>query len=118
MKSVELRRWSAARLPGLTVVCAAAVSVALGGCAGWRYQAGLANAPGLNRPWDPDDFAHNAIANGDESCPSSGRAEDDRLFRRWPACGAPPRPVSHVPRPPPPPSPGQGLPPLADRESL
>jgi hypothetical protein len=71
-----------ARLAGVAVV-----SVALAGCAGWRYQAGLANAPGINRPWTGEDFATDAISNGDRSCPSSGRAEDDRLFRRWPACG-------------------------------
>jgi hypothetical protein len=82
MKRTDPCRRSMARLAG-----AAVVSVVLGGCAGWRYQAGLANAPGINRPWTGEDFAHDAISNGDQSCPSSGRAEDDRLFRRWPPCG-------------------------------
>jgi hypothetical protein len=89
-------------------VAVAAFGLTLAGCVGWRYQAGLANAPALNRPFDDADFAHDAIANGDESCPASGRAEDDRLFRRWPTCGGtivparvapPPRPQTRRARP-------------------
>jgi hypothetical protein len=77
-----------------------ALALTLAGCPGWRYQGGLANAPGLNRPFDPEDFAHDAIANGDESCPKSGRPEDDRLFLRWPKCGGsiiPARPAAPAP---------------------
>jgi hypothetical protein len=92
----------------------AALALLLTGCSGWRYQAGLANAPGINRPWTDDDFRHDAIGNGDESCPASGRAEDDPLFHRWPKCGGSIFPV-RSPSPPPrprPPRPG----PLADPE--
>lgn len=65
----------------------AAAALALGGCE-YRLQPGLASVPSLNRVWTGDDFRHDVIANGDESCPASGRAEDDRLMRRWPPCGS------------------------------
>jgi hypothetical protein len=77
----------------------AALVLIVAGCADWRLQAGLANAPSLNRTWTDEDFRHDAIANGDESCPASGRAEDDPLVHRWPKCGASILPV-RLPAPP------------------
>jgi len=74
----------------------------LSGCAGWRVEAGLANARVSDI--DPiryaETFAHPAITNGDASCPPSGRPEDDRLFHRWPACNAPSPWAVRVPRAP------------------
>jgi hypothetical protein len=82
-----------------------ALALALAGCEAFRFQAGLAQAPGINRRWTPEDFAHDVIANGDETCPRSGRAEDDSLFLRWPPCGgalSPPKPPPRRSPPPPP----------------
>jgi len=39
---------------------------------------------------------------GDESCPRSGRPEDDRLFRRWPPCGGALTPTRRIAPPTPP----------------
>jgi hypothetical protein len=61
-------------LPGLLV----------GSACGDRFQAGLANAPSIerqNRPRRPYDV----ISNGPESCPSSQGAADPLVGRR-PAC--------------------------------
>jgi len=75
---------------------------ACAGCHTFRFQAGLANVPSLNRPWTSEDFAHDVIANGDESCPRSGRPEDDRLSRRWPPCGGALTPTRRIAPPTPP----------------
>ncbi len=74
-----------------TLALALPCALAGAGCVDWRFQAGLASAPALNShdSWSVDDLApaHDVIANGDQSCPASGRAEDDRLLHRWPPCG-------------------------------
>jgi len=73
--------------PRVVSAIAPVMALVLVGCSGVRFQAGLANAPGINRSWTSEDFGHDVIANGDETCPASGRAEDDPLFHRWPPCG-------------------------------
>jgi hypothetical protein len=99
----------------------AVMVVAMGGCGDYRFRGGLASVPSINRPWTDEDFAHDVIANGDQSCPRSGRSEEDRLFRRFPPCGG--WKLEELrrmrrPPPPPPPAPTQGLPPLAPRGPL
>lgn len=42
--------------------------VPIAGCA-----EGLANAPAVNRQWTSEDFQHDVISNGPESCPREGR---------------------------------------------
>lgn len=64
-----------------------------------RAEPGLSNAPGLNRPAS-EATDHDAIANGLESCPRSGRREDDPLKGRYPKC-----PESSLTKKPPPPRP-------------
>ena len=97
------------------------LAVAMGGCGDYRFQGGLASVPSINRPWTSEDFAHDVIANGDESCPRSGRPEDDRLWRRFPPCGgiklSPLRRTRIPPRPPPAPAKGPP-PPLGRRQPL
>jgi hypothetical protein len=64
-----------------------------------RAEPGLSNAPGINR--SPSESAgHDAISNSLESCPQSGRREDDPLKGRYPKC-----PESTLTKKPPPPSP-------------
>jgi hypothetical protein len=46
----------------------AALPVLLGACS-----AGLSNAPGINRKLEPEDFEHDVIANGPESCTKEGQ---------------------------------------------
>lgn len=98
-----------------------ASTAVLAGCTEFRFQGGLASVSGINHPWTGEDFAHDVIANGDESCPRTGRPEDDRLWQRIPRCGGVrfdslSRPS--LPRPEPPPVPTQGLPPVAIRRSF
>lgn len=76
---------------------AAMVAVALSGC-GFRFQAGLASVPSSNRPWTSEDFAHDVIANGSESCPAAGSVEHDPLFFRYPPCTSKSAPIRHLPR--------------------
>ena len=58
------------------------------GCHELRLQGGLVNVPAPNRDWTGADFAHDVIANGDESCPALSSGEQDRLAYRWPACNS------------------------------
>jgi hypothetical protein len=108
---VTLRTATAWSLPALVIVVASA------DCGDFRFQAGLANVPAINRRWTDEDFAHNVIANGDESCPPSGRPEDDRFFSRWPPCASAAKPVLTAPRTAPPPLPRRGPGPLAPLRS-
>jgi hypothetical protein len=64
-----------------------------------RAEPGLSNAPGLNRSAS-EGTDHDVISNGLESCPRSGRREDDPLKGRYPKC-----PESTLTKKPPPPSP-------------
>ena len=57
------------------------VVLVVGGCRGWRLQPGLSNVPAANRPWGDDDFAHDSVSNGDETCPSAaGGPEKKQCF--------------------------------------
>lgn len=71
----------------LAPIAAIVAGGSLTACGDYRLQVGLANVTNLNQPWTPEDFDHDVISNGDESCPRSGRAEDDPLMRRFPPCG-------------------------------
>jgi len=44
-----------------------ALALAAAGCS-----EGLANAPSINRKWTQEDFQHDVISNGPESCPKEG----------------------------------------------
>jgi len=60
---------------------ALAVVLLLVDCRGWRLQPGLSNVPAANRPWGDDDFAHDFVSNGDETCPSAaGGPEASKCF--------------------------------------
>lgn len=54
--------------PARTLALLLPLAVLLAGCA-----EGLANAPSINRKWSSEDFQHDVIANGPESCPREGR---------------------------------------------
>src|SRR6185369_2804123 len=66
----------------VTLVIPAAFAVA---CSG-QSQGGLVNAPGPTRAWTPEDRGHDAIANGPESCPPTGKTKDDPMPQRVPKC--------------------------------
>ena len=78
-----------------------ATCIACGACSG-QSQGGLVNVPASNRTWTADDRGHDAIANGTESCPKSGKAKDDPIPDRTPKC-----PENGAAPPPPPPPKGQ-----------
>ncbi|MCC6558605.1 MAG: hypothetical protein IT372_37190 [Polyangiaceae bacterium] len=44
-----------------------ALALAAAGCS-----EGLTNAPSINRQWTQEDFQHDVISNGPESCPKEG----------------------------------------------
>lgn len=50
-----------------------------------QLEPGLSNAPLLNR-LPSEGLGEDAIANGPQSCPPSGRREDDPLKGRYPRC--------------------------------
>jgi hypothetical protein len=69
-----------------------------------RTEPGLSNAPGINRTAS-ESTGHDAISNGLESCPPSGRREDDPLkgrINRCPESGHIMKKPPRQPKPPPP----------------
>jgi hypothetical protein len=65
---------------------------------------GLSNAPAINRPWTPEDFQHDAVSNGPESCPKESAAQDPlapagERRRRCPEPEPPPAPAAPTPAP-------------------
>ena len=52
----------------LALLSLAALIGASAGCA-----EGLTNAPSINRPWTQEDFQHDVVSNGPESCPKEGQ---------------------------------------------
>jgi hypothetical protein len=62
---------------------------------------GLANAPGIQRKWTQQDFEHDVISNGPESCPREGQ---DPLARpghlRWQCPETPDAPRANHPASP------------------
>ncbi len=65
-------------------VILAAAAFLLGAACGERFEAGLANAPSLDRQTRPR-RPHDVISNGQESCPQSA-ASADPLWNRVPPC--------------------------------
>jgi hypothetical protein len=60
----------------------ALAAVLAAGCA-----EGLSNAPGIDRKWTQQDFQHDVISNGPESCPREGQdplAPPGRIRRQCP----------------------------------
>jgi hypothetical protein len=67
-----------------------------------RTEPGLSNAPGINRTAS-ESAGHDAVSNGLESCPPSGRREDDPLkgrFNRCPESGGVTKKPPRTPKPP------------------
>lgn len=67
------------------------ISVSMALACGSQAQAGLANAPSIDRQPSSsgrigDGRPHDAIANGHESCARGGEAQDDPLRGRIPPC--------------------------------
>jgi hypothetical protein len=75
--------------PPSGIVVAAVFVVACGGsgisCAR-NAQAGLTNAPGINRPTWNEDRGRDAIANGPDSCTPPTEGKEQPLKNRWPKC--------------------------------
>jgi hypothetical protein len=71
-----------ARTP-IVAIWIAATALSLAAC-GERVEAGLANAPSMQRSSRPRS-GHDVIANGDESCPRSASGTDP-LVNRIPPC--------------------------------
>ena len=67
--------------PHLALLALAALPLLLAGCA-----EGLSNAPGIQRRWDRDDFQHDVISNGPESCPKEGQDPLAPKGQRRPGC--------------------------------
>src|SRR5262249_44368861 len=74
--------------------------VSLAACGG-NTQGGLSNAPGINRPANPDDMGHDVISNGPEACrPTPEHPNGPRLPAR-PEAGSSAKPGGSARRPPP-----------------
>jgi hypothetical protein len=80
----SLHRRTRGAWAAVAAACLAPVALALA-CSG-QSQGGLVNVPSPSRAWTVDDRGHDAIANGQESCPPSGSAKDDPMPMRSPKC--------------------------------
>jgi hypothetical protein len=60
----------AMRAPFAPLLALVALPPLLAGCA-----EGLSNAPYINREWNQEDFQHDVISNGPESCPKAGEQD-------------------------------------------
>jgi hypothetical protein len=75
--------------PSLLLPVVFALAALAAGCA-----EGLSNAPGIQRKWTQQDFEHDVISNGPESCPRQGQdplARPGHLRRQCPETPDAPR---------------------------